>query len=124
MTPLHIPATEYTPHVHFDAETNTLSLTGEVYPENASAYFAPISEWIEEAIGEEVPLKLSFSIDYLNTSSTKAILDLIQLLEDYHLDGGSTGVTWTYQSSLEVMKESGEELLEDFSLPCLLKPLD
>lgn len=124
MTPFEIPATEYTPHVYFDESSHTLWLRGEAYPENASAYFAPIAEWIESATAEGGPLTLAFALDYLNTSSTKAILDLIQILEDCHQSGGKVDVVWLYQSSLEVMKESGEELLEDFSLPCLLKPFD
>lgn len=123
MSSLEIPATDYTPHVFEDSKTGVIWFKGEAYPENASAYFQPIMEWMRSRIAEARPIKLAFSLDYLNTSSTKALLDLLALLEAYHQNGGAVSVIWYYQADLEVMKETGEELLHDFSLPRLLEPL-
>lgn len=123
MSTFEIPATDYTPHVFEDSKTGVIWFKGEAYPENASAYFQPIMEWIRSQIAEKQPLKLAFSLDYLNTSSTKALLDLLAILEIYHQQGGKVSVIWYYQCDLEVMKETGEELLHDFSLPRLLEPV-
>ncbi len=123
MSTLEIPATDYTPHVFEDSRTGVIWFKGEAYPENASAYFQPITDWIKARIADGGSLRFAFSLDYLNTSSTKALLDLLAILESYHQRGGAVSVIWYYHADLEVMKETGEELLHDFSLPRLLEPL-
>ena len=41
---IHLAATDRSPNVIFDFETDKLSITGESYPEDAAAFFGPLLE--------------------------------------------------------------------------------
>lgn len=122
MTPISIPATDSTPAVEFDSASGVIRFTGESYPENVSSFYEPVIKWIREAISAKTKLKVVLAFGYLNTSSTKAVLDMLLLLDDYHVAGGLVEVEWHYNPALEVMKEAGEEFGEDLKLPYRLVP--
>jgi hypothetical protein len=123
MKPLAIPASDTTPAVQYEEATGTLRFSGESYPENVSAFYEPVLAWVRESFATRAPLKVVLAFGYLNTSSTKAILDLLLLLEDYHRDGGQVAVEWHYNPALEVMQEAGEEFGEDLTLAYRLVPV-
>lgn len=117
MTALDLPASDTTPRVSYDAGTATLRFDGESYPENVSQFYEPIFAWLREFLAEKPAFKVVLAFSYLNTSSTKALLDLLLQLDDYHRSGGKIEVEWHYRPALEVMQEAGEEFGEDLSLP-------
>ncbi len=123
MNPLAITPSDTTPAVVFDPASDTLRFSGESYPENVSAFYEPVFTWVKAALAEKIPLKVVLAFGYLNTSSTKAVLDLLMILEDHHRAGGRVQVEWHYNPALEVMQEAGEEFGEDLSLPYRLVPL-
>ena len=117
MTPLNLPAGEATPKVHYSPETSVLRFEGESYPENVSQFFEPILAWLSAHLATGPTLKVELAFTYLNTSSTKAVLDLLLVLEDFHRSGGKVSVSWFYQPGIEVMQEAGEEFGLDITLP-------
>ncbi|CAM2984986.1 DUF1987 domain-containing protein [Rariglobus hedericola] len=117
MTALDLPPTDTTPHVRYDAASSTLRIEGESYPENVSDFYAPLFSWLREFLADKPAFKVVLAFSYLNTSSTKALLDLLLQLDDYHRSGGQIEVEWHYRPALEVMQEAGEEFGEDLSLP-------
>lgn len=123
MKPLAITATDTTPAVQYDEAGGILRFSGESYPENVSAFYEPVLAWVRDALATRKPLKVELAFGYLNTSSTKAVLDLLLLLEEHHSEGGSIEVEWHYNPALEVMQEAGEEFGEDLSLPYRLVPV-
>jgi hypothetical protein len=123
MTALDLPATDTTPHVSYDEASATLRFEGESYPENVSQFYEPIFEWLRELLATKPSLKVVLAFSYLNTSSTKALLDLLLQLDDYHRAGGTVEVEWHYRPAIEVMQEAGEEFGEDLSLPYRLVPV-
>ncbi len=123
MTPIDLPATETTPRVHYDAATAILRLQGESYPEDVVAFYGPVVDWLRDHLAAQPPaLAVQFALSYLNTSSTKSLLDLLSLLDDHHRAGGTVTVEWHYDPAVEVMREAGEEFGEDVDLPYLLVP--
>jgi hypothetical protein len=122
MTALDIAATETTPRIVYDAATGTLHIEGESYPENVSEFYQPVFDWLRRLDGKGGRLTLVLAFNYLNTSSTKAVLDILQMLEDSWIAKRlSAEVVWRYRAQLDVMKETGEELAEDFELPFRLE---
>jgi len=110
--------TKYTLAVDFDPENGILEMEGESYPENAIDFFQPIFDWITtyiSTLGKGVVLNLK--LNYLNTSSTKCILDIFEMLEQYHIEGGDVQINWYYAEDDEDILEMGEEIGEDVSLP-------
>ncbi len=124
MEHLQIAAKDDTLKVDFNAETGVLMLEGESYPENPIDFFVPLNNWIEQYIQEiNGPLTLNTTIDYLNTSSSKCMLDLLEALDDYYESGGKVTVNWYYEEDNEDMEETGEELCEDMEIPYKLIPM-
>jgi hypothetical protein len=106
-----IPAMERSPGVDFNFSENHLAMRGEAYPEDAAAFFGPLIKAVAshcEAIrGQE--LRVAFQLDYFNTSSAKALMNLIQVLENAGRAGTLVEVRWYYQSDDDVMREFGED---------------
>lgn len=124
MTPIDIPATETTPRVRFDPAASVLRLEGESYPEDVVAFYGPVVEWLRDHLAARPSrLVVQFALRYLNTSSTKSLLDLLALLDDHHRAGGHVEVEWHYDPAVEVMHEAGEEFGEDITLPYRLVPI-
>lgn len=125
MENLDIERTKFSLHIHCDVKTGICEMTGSSYPENAFEFFTPLLLWMERYIAEKKgPVTLDLKLEYLNTSSSKCILDIFKTLEDYALQGGKVKITWYYEEDDEDMMETGEEFLEDLKLPFELKVLE
>ncbi len=118
---LNLPPTDVTPEVQYDPVSGVLSLRGESFPENVADFYRPVSDWISNRIAENEAISLHLALDYLNTSSTKALLDILDELESFHVSGGSVAVAWV--ASSETMLEAGEDLFYGLTLPArILEP--
>ncbi|MBF0336482.1 MAG: DUF1987 domain-containing protein [Nitrospirae bacterium] len=114
MEKLCIQATKSTPHVCFDPDSDTFTIKGECYPENAAAFFTPIFAWLEAflSLGQSQPLVFDIELLYFNSSSSKALLNLFSMLERY-LHGRTIIVNWKYHADNDTAMECGEEFKED-----------
>lgn len=123
MTAIDLPATDSTPAVRYDPAAAILRIEGESFPEDVVAFYAPVVDWLRAHLAARPPaLVVQLAFRYLNTSSTKAVLDLLLLLDEQHRAGAPVVVQWHYDPAIEVMREAGEELGEDLSLPFRLVP--
>jgi len=123
MKNLKIEKTKYTLEIDFDGTTGNLNMSGSSYPENAIDFYKPITDWIETFIKEEKkPITLNFRLNYLNTSSTKCILDVFEILEEYNEENEVT-VNWYYEAEDEDILETGEEMGEDMDIPMNFIPI-
>jgi hypothetical protein len=106
-----IPAMERSPEVDFRFSEHRLSLRGEAYPEDAAAFFGPLlkqlTAYCETIRGEE--LQVEFRLEYFNTSSAKALMNMIQILENAVRRGARVELKWCFQKDDEVMREFGED---------------
>ncbi|MDP4164764.1 MAG: DUF1987 domain-containing protein [Bacillota bacterium] len=115
MDKLVIEKTKATPQVNFDAESKTLKIDGQSYPENAFKFYEPIFLWIDEFFkqdGNAELIKLELSMPYINTSSSKCIMMLLEKFEEASNNGKSIVVNWYYDPENESELECAEELKE------------
>ena len=118
MDNLQIAKTKHTMEINFDKEKGILSMAGSSYPENALDFFGPVINWIKDYIADvKKQIEMNIKLNYLNTSSTKCILDIFEILEKYHKSGADVKVNWYYEMNDEDIMETGEELSEDFAFP-------
>jgi len=118
MNDLIIPGSVSSPTVRLDAARGTMELSGESYPQNAFDFFAPIIDWARQFLRESPsPLTLELRVSYLNTSSTKCVIDLLDLLEGAHKIGRRVQVVWYCDPENERAREAAEEFREDVTLP-------
>jgi hypothetical protein len=124
MRKLDIAQTQSTPLIRFDPKTSVLTISGESYPENSFEFYAPINVWLKEQLVLQSRLQLDINISYMNSSSTKCILDLLDLLEDVHLKGGAIAIVWRYDSDNPRSLDLAEEFKEEVSFPFSIITLD
>ena len=118
MQPLRIESTKYTLAVDFDPDTTVLRMAGASYPASALDFFEPVFQWVRSYVREVGgPIHLHLHVTYLNTSSTKCMLDLLDLLERYYRSGGEVRVEWHHAADDDDIRETGEEIAADIELP-------
>jgi hypothetical protein len=112
-----VAATDRSPEVRFDAANRCISIKGEAYPEDAASFWGPIFEDIQAALDldEGQDLTVDFRLEYFNSSSAKALMNIFQLLESAAEDGTEIKVNWYYQEGDDTMLESGEDFSEDLT---------
>jgi hypothetical protein len=118
MQDLAISPTGTTPAIHFSARTGVLEIRGESYPENAFALFEPPITWLRRFMSEtDTAIRFDVEVAYMNTSSIRAMVDMLDLLEQAHLFGRDVAVRWLYDEENERALDMGEEFKEDLTLP-------
>ena len=114
---LHIEPTKTTPKVLYTAELAELLIAGESYPENSFAFFRPVFEWLHTELPLLERLTLKVNISYMNSSSTKCVLDILDLLSEAAQRGCETKVVWYYEHANPRGLDLAEEFREDMQLP-------
>ncbi len=124
MTSLYIEATRSTPEIKF--ENHILTVKGQSYPENAVGFYAPIFSWLNEYLGMlgEVTAIFQFDLLYMNTSSSKCIMDFVDILQGAYRQGKRVSINWYYDPENESLLECAEEFKEDVDLPFNIIPLE
>lgn len=113
---IHLAATDRSPNVIFDFETDRLSITGESYPEDAAAFFGPLLESLGKylAAAQDRSLVVDMRMAYFNSSSAKAFMNMFQMLEDSARQGLDITINWRFHPDDDTMEEFGEDFAEDF----------
>ncbi len=104
--------------VSLDSNAGTLFFEGRSLPENSTAFFKPILDWVEDyAKSTTKKTECSFRLEYFNSSSRKCIVDILRIIDALHKKERNVNVTWNYDEGDENMKETGEEYEALFSIP-------
>ncbi|MCB1316537.1 MAG: DUF1987 domain-containing protein [Leptospiraceae bacterium] len=116
MNRLHIKRTEYTPLVDFNRETLRLVLAGDSYPENTFEFYAPVLGYIEDLLRSDIKgtIQFQFRLNYYNSSTSKILFDLFDLLDEARTRGKAVHIDWLYDERNEVMREAGAEFIQEF----------
>ena len=104
------PTTPYFPEVNFDVDKGTCEISGESYMEETYKFYLPLIDWIKDYTKHiKRTLELNIKLIYLNTSSTKCVLDILEILKDFEDDGGNVKVNWYFDKSDPDMVEEVED---------------
>jgi hypothetical protein len=91
------PSAPYYPGIKFSAETGVCEIEGESYMEEAYKFYLPLINWVKEFTEKEKRiLHFNVKLMYFNTSTSKCLLDIFELLKKYAAEGGHVEVTWYY----------------------------
>jgi hypothetical protein len=108
MENLIIPFKKRSPQIEFKT-TGDLSILGNCFPEDPKSFFVPITEWLTEFKAVHTgEVNLSIDLNYVNTSSVKILLELIQNLTGNFKS--KVKINWIYEIEDEDMLEVGEDL--------------
>ena len=115
MENIKIEATDRSPQIDFNFETNTFLVKGESYPEDVAAFYGPILDQLEKHLEslEGAEIRFGFELIYFNSSTAKVLMGLFETLDEAAEDGNDVLITWTYEEDDDTMEELGEEFAED-----------
>jgi len=118
METIKIQGTEDTPRIILDAENEIMEISGRSLPEDVSAFYEPVLNWLNEYA--ENPNKktiFNFKLTYFNTASSKLLLDILMKLEEMHESNNDVLIRWHYPEDDEDMEEAGEEYADIVDVP-------
>ncbi len=108
----------YVPTVDFNAETGICTISGKSYLEDTTQFYLVLLEWLDEFFEEaNKPVQFNVMLSYYNTSSSRSILDIFDLLKIYEDNGGKVEVNWYCRDvDMEVVQEEVEDYMEESDL--------
>ncbi len=113
MEAIKLARTDSTPEVNFDFIEMTFSLQGMSFMEDVTSFYGPLREklssFLQSTSDEEI--QFSFVLSYFNSSSTRALLQLLQVLDEAG-ERNSVTVVWDCGGDEDIAEEA-EELCED-----------
>jgi hypothetical protein len=124
MEALIIIGTNEFPTVILDKEKKIFEITGQSLPEEAITFYTPVIDWFEQYNTE--PLEetiLNLQLEYCNSSSTKALADVMEVLEELFLSGKKVEIHWLYAEDDDDMLEVGREFEEIIKVPFQFLPV-
>lgn len=125
MNRFEVEQTKSTPFVRLEPDTGIMEIGGESYPENSQEFFDPIIQWVRKFLAEsDLPAVLNVTLSYMNTSSTKYMIDILDQFENAHENGRQVRVEWHCDTDNERSLDTVEELREDFEMPFEVFPED
>jgi len=119
MENLYIEPTEITPRVNFDITHKKFELSGISRPEDVVAFYESIifkiEKYINQILKNESTIKnlnfnLIFDLNYINSASSKYILQILGLFKKIFLKGANIECTWYYEDGEDQILEDGEDL--------------
>jgi len=101
-----IEPTRRTPRIIL--EPGRFFIVGRSIPENPGEFYRPVYEWISKYVqskGQRTVVELGF--EYINTSSTKWIYNIIKKISSMKDVTGNVSICWYYDTGDEDMCELG-----------------
>ncbi|MCK4662339.1 MAG: DUF1987 domain-containing protein [Bacteroidales bacterium] len=111
-------STRETPKILLDKNNNKFEFEGKSRPENVMQFYEPIFNWLEEySKSPNEQTYVHMNLEYFNTSSAKAILEILRILKELHDSGNDVKIIWYYHEDDEDMQEAGEDYSSMIELP-------
>jgi SiaC family regulatory phosphoprotein len=115
---IEIKGTEDTPEILLDKEENHFLIMGRSLPSNSTEFFAPIRSWFREYVASpNVETILIFKMEYFNSSTARAFIEIFHELEKLLEKRLQVKVLWYHQEGDQLIEEKGSELQSIVDVP-------
>jgi len=109
MKDLKIAATNKTPLIELN-QNGKMILSGRSIPENGFIFYQPVFNWIEEYSSHPISKTIiDFNFEYINTVSSKCILDVLKGFEKIKKNGNEVIVNWHYKEDETDIIQAGQD---------------
>lgn len=99
-------------------ENGVFQFSGRSIPEDAKKIFKPALEWIKDyQPAESKQTTINFSFDYLDTSSSKCVFDILKILDNLYEKGHEVIINWFYEEGDDDMLDLGIHLKSFIKAP-------
>jgi len=112
---MQIAATDRTPAISLTLSPLKLSISGESFPEDVSAFYGDVISAINQlASNAKGKIEVEMAMVYINSSSIKAMYRIFEGLDAYRQAGNDVQVTWKAEADDDIMQELGEDFKDRF----------
>lgn len=112
-----IEATDRTPSVVLDRQESILKIEGRSYPEEGMDFFDPIILRFKTLQNSDTPIKtVHVRLEYYNSSTTKALAELLNALVGAKQRGFEVKMIWEYEEEDDGIQEDVDMFVETFDL--------
>ncbi len=102
--------TKSTPLISIDVNENIQRMEGISIPIDAYEFYKPIAEFIESnKLNFKLTAEFQFRLTYFNTSSSKAIFNVLQKINEICKEIPGMKIVWEYEEEDDFMLETGQE---------------
>ena len=118
MNALYLESSEDSPKVFLDYASGKLSIEGRSFMEDTTPFHQAIVGWLRTYFQNPQPeTVLELELEYLNTSSTKMLLDILFELNKFYIFGNKIIIKWKYDPEDEDMEDLGKEIADMVDVP-------
>lgn len=119
-------ATNRSPKVVLDAETQTLLLEGESYPEDIRLHFGPLMDSLNTYVASNASkLDVTIKLTYFNSSSARALMEMLDALDDAAGENFTVSLSWYCDPDDDITREFAEDIAADMqNMSFALKDLE
>jgi hypothetical protein len=118
MEDLFLKKTFNSPEVEFVASSGELNIEGRSIPEDPGEFFERLIDWMNEYFlnpaGNTV---MNIKLEYINSGSSKYMLELLRILKTNHENGRDVLVKWYFEEGDESIEELGQHYEQTMQIP-------
>lgn len=116
MTELQLESTSRTPAVTLDPAAGRLVIAGESYPEDITAFYAQLTGALATYFeGGAEALATEIRLTYFNSSSARALMELLEQLDEAASGGTAVTIDWYCDPDDDITREFAEDIASDVS---------
>jgi hypothetical protein len=113
MKHMMLNGTKNSPKIQLSPE-GLMIMEGRSIMDNPKPFYDPIIDWITNC--DSSVFTLEMRLDYMNTSSSKVILNLFKSIKD-HFNSSKVFIKWYYDSDDEDMLDMGKDFESIIKIP-------
>ena len=118
MNELIIEKTVKTPYINFNSQSGILKIEGRSIPENPEEFYTKLFDWSNEYFtNPQNETLINIQLEYINSGSSKFILEFFQLIQKYKSQGINCKINWHYEEDDEAVLELGKHYQSIINVP-------
>ena len=109
MNKYYLEETEFTPEISLDIDSRKFLFKGVSRPEDVFKFYQPAIQWLKD-VDENIlthtnakynipQINIDFHLSYFNSSSSKMLLQILEIVKKIQNKGIEINVDWYYDSS-------------------------
>jgi len=117
MQEIKIAPSKNTPEI-FLSPKGTIKIKGRSTHENVNDFFITVETWVDEYIVSPAKLTtVDLNFEYFNSSSSKALINMLQQISQVTDKGKSFVINWYYEDGDDDILERGEYFASILGIP-------
>lgn len=118
MEEYNLKKTFNTPEIILNPDSGHLRIEGRAIPEDPGEFFEEIIDWVIRYFKNPRDLtRLDIKLEYINSGSSKYMLELLRLIKSNYDKGHDCLITWFYEEDDESIYELGQHYMATVKIP-------